>query len=164
MLENHEQKKPTHDFDGITENRVNSPPLYFNLLFYGLIVWGVIFIAYFLLSGWSSHQEFTQKMETHEAAYSSNNPAVNAPKNPIPPAATTAPSSETLFADHCAGCHGAEGEGGFGSDLTDSYTYGKDPASVHESIRAGRGGKMPSFADRLTSEQIDSLVEHLLQL
>lgn len=52
--------------DGIVEDRKQAPPLYFNLLFYGLIIWGVIFIAYFLLSGWSSHQEFEQKMETHQ--------------------------------------------------------------------------------------------------
>lgn len=52
--------------DGIVENREQEPPVYFNILFYGLIVWGVIFSAYFLLSGWSSHQEFEQKMEIHQ--------------------------------------------------------------------------------------------------
>lgn len=52
--------------DGITENRKQAPPLYFNVLFYGLIIWGVIFMAYYLLSGWSSHQEFEQKMEIHQ--------------------------------------------------------------------------------------------------
>lgn len=52
--------------DGIVEDREKAPPVYFNILFYGLIVWGVIFIAYFLLSGWSSHQEFEQKMKVHQ--------------------------------------------------------------------------------------------------
>ena len=52
--------------DGIVEDRNQAPPVYFNVLFYGLIIWGVIFIAYFLLSGWSSHQEFEQKMEMHQ--------------------------------------------------------------------------------------------------
>lgn len=66
MLESHEHKQPTHDFDGITENRVNNPPVYFNILFYGLIIWGIIFIAYFLFSGWSSDAEFEQKMATHK--------------------------------------------------------------------------------------------------
>ena len=60
MLEHHEHKHPVHDFDGITENRVNSPPVYFSVLFYGLILWGVLFIAYFLLSGWSSEGEFQE--------------------------------------------------------------------------------------------------------
>ncbi len=66
MLDDHEHSRPTHDFDGITENRANSPPLYFSILVYGLIVWGVIFVAWFLLSGWSSEGEFLQKMQTFQ--------------------------------------------------------------------------------------------------
>ncbi len=66
MLENHEHNEPTHDFDGITENRVNKPPVYFNILFYGLIIWGVIFMAYYLFSGWSSEAEFQAKMKAHQ--------------------------------------------------------------------------------------------------
>ena len=53
-------------FDGIKENRENKPPAYFNILFYGLIVWGVIFMGYYLFSGWSSHTEFQEKMSTHQ--------------------------------------------------------------------------------------------------
>ena len=53
-------------FDGIRENRENKPPPYFNILFYGLILWGVIFMGYFLFSGWSSHDEFQEKMNTHQ--------------------------------------------------------------------------------------------------
>ena len=58
-------------FDGIQENRDNSPPAYFNILYYGLIIWGVIFMGYFLLSGWSSHGEFQQKMDAHQKQFSS---------------------------------------------------------------------------------------------
>ena len=52
-------------FDGIKESGKNPPP-YFNLLFYGLIIWGVIFMGYYLLSGWSSHNEFQEKMTAHQ--------------------------------------------------------------------------------------------------
>lgn len=51
-------------FDGIKDSHKN-PPFYFNLLFYGLIIWGVIFSAYYLFSGWSSQGEFSQKMAVH---------------------------------------------------------------------------------------------------
>lgn len=54
-------------FDGIRENRDNKPPAYFNVLYYGLIIWGVIFMAYYLLSGWSSHREFQEKMTSHQS-------------------------------------------------------------------------------------------------
>lgn len=52
--------------DGIKENRENRPPPYFNILFYGLIVWGLLFMGYYLFSGWSSHGEFQEKMNTHQ--------------------------------------------------------------------------------------------------
>ncbi|MBU0673882.1 MAG: hypothetical protein KJ950_04495 [Proteobacteria bacterium] len=53
-------------FDGIKENRETRPPAYFNFLYYGLILWGIIFMGYYLLSGWSSHDEFQEKMTTHQ--------------------------------------------------------------------------------------------------
>jgi len=53
-------------FDGIKENRETKPPIYFNILYYGLIVWAIFFMAYYLFSGWSSHGEFKAKMEAHQ--------------------------------------------------------------------------------------------------
>lgn len=53
-------------FDGIRENKENKPPVYFNILFYGLIIWGLIFMGYYLFSGWSSHSEFETKMSAHQ--------------------------------------------------------------------------------------------------
>jgi cytochrome c oxidase cbb3-type subunit 3 len=63
-MNNIDQQNNDHA-DGIKDSH-QAPPVYFNVLFYGLIIWGVIFMAYFLLSGWSSHQEFEQKMEAHQ--------------------------------------------------------------------------------------------------
>ena len=48
--------------DGIVEDRKKAPPIYFYVLFYGLILWAVIFSGYYLFSGWSSGQEFQTKM------------------------------------------------------------------------------------------------------
>ena len=56
-------------FDGIKENRENPPPLYFTLLFYGFIRWGVLYAVYFLFSGWTSHGEFQEEMREHGAKY-----------------------------------------------------------------------------------------------
>jgi cytochrome c oxidase cbb3-type subunit 3 len=62
-----EQSEP---FDGIRENKQGRPPVYFNILFYGLIIWGLLFMGYYLLSGWSSHSEFQEKMTSHQQQYS----------------------------------------------------------------------------------------------
>ena len=34
--------------DGIVEDREKAPPVYFNILFYGLIIWGVIFMSFYI--------------------------------------------------------------------------------------------------------------------
>lgn len=51
--------------DGIKEGHA-APPFYFKLLYGGLVVWAVFFTAYFLLSGWSSSDEFARKMAVHQ--------------------------------------------------------------------------------------------------
>jgi len=60
------ENNSAHTYDGIREDREQKPPAYFNILFYGLILWAVAFCAYFLLSGWSSHDEFQEKMTIHQ--------------------------------------------------------------------------------------------------
>jgi cytochrome c oxidase cbb3-type subunit 3 len=158
MLEDHKHKHPTHNFDGITENRVNAPPVYFSVLFYGLIIWGIIFCAYYLLSGWSSEAEFREKMAAHAGTPDQQQTTAT------PPAAEPA-DAEALFAANCAGCHGADATGGFGSDLTAAdYQYGKSAAEIRQSIVSGRGTAMPGFAEQLSAAEIDALVDFLLQL
>ena len=71
-----------------------------------------------------------------------------------------------LFADfHCAECH-APGAGGFiGPSLRDPYwRYGSDPASIFESIWAGRPHGMPTWAGKIPDDQIWKLVAFLQSL
>lgn len=58
-----------HDYDGITEDTERRPPVYFLVLFYGLIIWAVIFSAYYLFSGWSSQGEFEARMQAHQGQH-----------------------------------------------------------------------------------------------
>lgn len=160
-----------HHADGISENRERRPPVYFTVLFYGLIVWGVIFMAYYLLSGWSSETEFQQKMKVHQGQGSSattGTAKVTSAPVPVTPAVSlSAPVSNAkeLYAEHCAPCHGADAKGGYGPDLTKpKLIYGKSPAALRESIAAGRNNKMPAFASKLSAVEIDTLVSYLQQL
>lgn len=173
-----------HDFDGITENREQRPPVYFTVLFYGLIVWGVAFSAFYLLSGWSSDAEFQARMQAHQAQYQQAPPPAAkpaepaTPKSPEPPAAPAAVAAtpaaagkldaKTLFEGKCTGCHGAGGKGGFGPDLTapaDKYEYGKTRQALFMSIEEGRAnGKMPGFKGQLKREEIYALADYLLTL
>lgn len=166
LLEEHRHKNPTHDFDGIVENRVNRPPLYFTILFYGLMLWGVVFCAYYLLSGWSSADEFRQKMDSHQQLQAQRQPPQTAAAGVVagPPQTDTAAGRE-LYASRCAACHGAEGKGGIGPDLTrPDYKYGRTLEAVAESIRNGRPAGMPAFGNQLSAAETESLAAFVLSL
>ena len=65
----------------------------------------------------------------------------------------------------CFDCHGmdAKGDPSIGStDLSSpKYLYGSDRGSIAASIRAGRGGTMASFEEKLTPAQIKAVSDYL---
>lgn len=69
----------------------------------------------------------------------------------------------TLYADNCAGCHGAEGRGGAAIGLADSvYLAIADDAAIRKVTANGvTGTSMPAFAQSaggmLTDKQIDAI-------
>jgi cytochrome c oxidase cbb3-type subunit 3 len=153
--------------DGIVEDREKAPPVYFNVLFYGLIIWAVAFMSFYLLSGWSSDAELKEKMAIHKGESPVQQEA--AAPTPAPaavqdPAEVVAADGQTLFKKHCAGCHGANGKGAFGPDLSGEYKYGKTTMAVQESIAFGRPKNMPGFEQKLSQEEIDALTEFILSL
>jgi mono/diheme cytochrome c family protein len=78
-------------------------------------------------------------------------------------------AGEHLFRKHCAECHGIDAAGNtpnymgnVWADLRDSdWKAGGDPESLASSISSGVFGNMPGFSDRLTPEEIRSIVDHL---
>ena len=66
----------------------------------------------------------------------------------------------SLYQENCAGCHGNERNGGRGPALLPD-TLTEDSAFYNEVITDGLGG-MPAFGNRLSSEEIESLVEFIL--
>lgn len=162
MAKRDAQEQQEHSIDGIIENRENPSPRFFSLMFIGLIVWGTLFMAYYLFSGWSSEQEFQDNMADHQQRYA----AV------ITPAAVAqVPDQERalhgrqLYAKDCAMCHGTDGHGGIGSDLTSAnFKFGSQHPDVSESIRSGRQGGMPAFGQQYTDEQLENLTRFVLSL
>lgn len=81
----------------------------------------------------------------------------------VEPTAEEAPAeavaAEELFQQNCAKCHGTNRTGGRGPALLPSRLT--EEASVYiDTITSGRGG-MPSFEDKLSTEEIEALVAFL---
>lgn len=70
-----------------------------------------------------------------------------------------------LFKQHCEVCHGAEGKGNIGPDLTDStWKYGSSDDELFVSISKGRSGGMPSWENQLSADKIKKLVAYIRSL
>lgn len=70
---------------------------------------------------------------------------------------------QTLYGEHCASCHGANGEGGEGTALGNPTMLAVSPdAFLKAAIRDGREGTpMRAFGDDLADSDIDALVTFL---
>jgi cytochrome c oxidase cbb3-type subunit III len=88
--------------------------------------------------------------------------------------AALAATGVTLFADNCASCHGAAGEGNreFGAPmLTDAiWLYGGDAAALKETITYARFGVMPAWSQNwrvgtgLDQAEINAVAAYVHQL
>ncbi|HEX9628215.1 MAG TPA: c-type cytochrome [Acidiferrobacterales bacterium] len=78
-------------------------------------------------------------------------------------AATAAPADGAgLYREHCAACHGRDGQGGVGVPLAlPAFLDSVDDKFLRETIRRGRPGRvMPAFG-RLGAGEIDAIVRHM---
>lgn len=71
-------------------------------------------------------------------------------------AGDTAAGSQ-IFSRHCAACHGPDGKG---SSMAPSLEAVKDRQMVIQVVTNGRG-KMPSFANQLSSQEISSVADYV---
>lgn len=76
-------------------------------------------------------------------------------------------TAKVIFADNCAACHQAGGDGVIGfypNLLDDAWLWGGSYKNVQETIAAGRTGSMPAFKTRLTEKQTSDVAEYVLSL
>lgn len=96
-------------------------------------------------------------------------PAAAPPVGTVPFGPPPAPrEAAQLFTNHCAVCHGANGNG---QSYTAAYpgmpavgnltTIRKSAPELKQSLREGRGA-MPAFHNKLQETEIDSLIHHIL--
>ena len=157
-----------HDYDGIKYRDEKSSPGTFRILFLALVIWGVIFMGYYLFSGWSSQAEVDaarkvlaeKKQAAHKTGEATADQQGSGHK-----VETYIAAGKQMYGKLCASCHGENGKGTVGPDLTIStYKYGKTRLDIAKSISEGRPGGMPAFNVQATPEQVESIVEFILTL
>ncbi len=160
-----------HDFDGIKE--LNNPiPFWFNILFYGTVVIGIVyFLVYHVFDAAPLQaQEYkTAMVEAEKAKQEYVKKAGNLiDENSVVMLSDEAKLKEgaAAFVAKCAVCHGDKGEGKVGPNLTDAYwLHGGDIQSVFKSIKYGIPAKgMVAWQNSMSGAQMQELASYILTL
>ncbi len=158
-----------HDYDGIQELDNKLPPWWL-ALFYVSIAFAVVYIFYYHISGkgMSSHEMYAQEMKQAEMAIAdykaTHGSGLDETNVTLAEDEQTLSIGETVYQTHCTPCHGAQGEGGIGPNLTDKYwIHGGDVRDLFKTIKFGVPEKgMLSWKDQLKPEQIQAVASYIL--
>jgi cytochrome c oxidase cbb3-type subunit 3 len=132
----------------------NKVPRGFLALLFGLIAFGVYYIAAYTpeISGWSQYKALSKEMEAEKA-----NAAAGAAKmtgNPYGRDEKAVAEGQVIFAGKCAECHGKDLKGADGPPLIGPLKFGDQDPEKYESIARGRPGGMPAFETELGRDRI----------
>jgi cytochrome c oxidase cbb3-type subunit 3 len=157
-----------HDYDGIQE--LDNPiPAWFMYLFYVTIVFAVGYLLIYHVLGIGQLQYAEYKTEMAVAAKekavflskSANKVDENTVKLTTDPSVLA--SGKIVFKERCAACHGDNGQGSVGPNLTDDYwLHGNKINEVFKTIEYGVQSKgMPNWEKQLTPKQIADVANYI---
>ena len=151
-----------HTYDGIREYD-NPMPGWWVALFWAGVVFAPIYMLGVHTFDWiddygDDFAEAGEQLEETRALYAATGPAFKTDPGALREYATDAAMAEAgavEFAAICAACHGQQGEGTIGPNLTDEYwLHGADPEAVWTSIAEGfPTAGMPPMKDQLGEEE-----------
>ena len=158
-----------HDYDGIQELD-NKLPKWWLWLFYITIIFSVIYVIRYHVTGWGELQEeeYASEMKAAETKYSQNQSTTTLDASNVTLLTDDASlaSGKTVYDQHCAVCHLAEGQGLVGPNMTDEYwIHGCSIGDVYNLIVVGVPEKgMVSWEKTLSPVQIQQVASFILSL
>lgn len=132
----------------------NKVPRGFLVLFFGLIAFGVYYIAAYTpgISGWSQYTSLSKEMEAEKAKTAAGAAKMN--ENPYERDEKAVAEGQGIYTGKCAECHGEDLKGADGPSLLAHLKFGEQDPEKYESIAKGRPGGMPPFETELGRERI----------
>jgi len=159
-----------HNYDGITEYD-NPLPRWWLWILWVSIIWSALY--WLNVPGVGIGKGRIADYEADMAAATARFPA---------PAPTAGPTDEQILAQAadtavlgrgkatftamCAACHGPDGGGVIGPNLTDDYwLHGRSPTAVHTTVANGVLAKgMPAWGKTLQPAELDAVVAYVISL
>ena len=160
-----------HDYDGI-EELDNMLPKWWVNLFLVTILFGVGYYFYYELAGGRTQKEELtanlSEIDSRAVLNKGAGPEFDETKlNAYVTASDKVSSGKSVFTTRCVSCHGAQGEGGIGPNLTDDYWINGDgkPLSIASVVKNGVAVKgMPPWGPVLSQEELYSVVAFVRSL
>lgn len=159
-----------HNYDGIRELDNKLPP-WWVALFYITIIWSVIYMGYYHLGpGPSSYDEYIAEVRQAEedvAAYLAGQASqVDETNVQYLTDASALANGLTIYMNNCAVCHGQQGEGGVGPNLTDHYfVHGGTIQDIFKVIKYGVPEKgMISWQAQIRPQDMQDVASYILSL
>lgn len=158
-----------HSYDGIVE--LDNPiPVWFNALFYGSIIFGFIYLLVYHVFGWGMNQdqEYLHELSVAEKAKQEYlaQAANLVDESTVEYNAALAPAGKAIFTANCSACHGANGEGTIGPNLTDRFwIHGGEVKDIFKTVKYGVPEKgMVPWEQTLTPGQIAEVSSYIISL
>lgn len=160
-----------HDYDGIRELD-NSLPPWWVYGFYLTIVFAVLYMGYYHLSGNGSVMENEYKAQMKEAEIQLAEYKLKA-ANMVDETnvvvlkdVDSISAGKSIYTQYCAVCHGQAGEGLVGPNFTDKFwVHGGDVKDLFKTVKYGVQGKgMKSWQQELSPPMMAQVVSYVLSL
>lgn len=156
-----------HSYDGIKELDNVTPP-WFTIAFIASIIFGLGYLWHYHVSkaGPGQYEEYeiavTKANLKKEAYLKLKGDAVNE-NTVVMLDATGIEAGRALYTSNCSACHGNDGQGGVGPNLTDDFwLHGGSIGDVFKTIKLGVVEKgMMSWKDVFSAEQIAQLASYI---
>lgn len=160
-----------HEFDGIREldNRLPNwwlATLYLSIVFsFGYWMYYHVFQAGPLQMD-EYHQEMARADEAAAALAEARGAVDDDTLVAMAADGTQTAEGQVVFGQYCAACHGAQGEGGIGPNLTDkNWLHGGKPTQILEVVASGvPAAGMPAWKPILGNSKVEQVTAYLLTL
>jgi cytochrome c oxidase cbb3-type subunit 3 len=169
-VEEEDQLDLKHDYDGIRELD-NKVPKWWQYAFYCTILFGVVYLYRMFVSGTLPDQiqelDAANKIAAIQKEAYLKNAANNVDENTVTMVdASGISAGASLYAKNCLACHGDQGQGGVGPNLTDEYWMHKGGLKdIFYSIKYGWPEKgMKAWKDDFSPAQIAQIASYIVTL
>ncbi|RZK90839.1 MAG: c-type cytochrome [Pedobacter sp.] len=158
-----------HAYDGIKE--LNNPiPAWFNVLFYGTLVFAAGYLYYYHIGEYGERQDDEYATEIAKADIAKRaflaKSTTNFDENTVKIDPAQAANGKMVFDANCIACHGEKGEGLVGPNLTDEFwLHGGSVSDVFKVVKYGVPAKgMVSWEKNLSPQKISEVTNYILSL